>query len=227
MEQHRRMLVPQLPDKSSAIYHQGPTGPGSVIGSCDRHLDVDFLADIVTRPGVVDRVSSIIGPDVLCWRTELFPKYPGSEGTGWHQAETFASVGHNKSPQIQWPAGSQHSGTITVWFALTEATADNGCLQFIAGSHREMYYDESKILDYDTTRIGKVEKAGVKRGIYGLDFRQAQKDPDWAPDGSLPEASEAFQAAAAVFGEIGDKAHAAQAQALARAHVRRSRRWRG
>jgi tetratricopeptide (TPR) repeat protein len=45
--------------------------------------------------------------------------------------------------------------------------------------------------------------------------------------GSLPEASEAFQAAAAVFGEIGDKAHAAQARALARPHVRRSRRGRG
>src|SRR5258708_38214176 len=71
MEQHRRTLVPQLLDTSSAISHQGPTAPGSVIGSYDRHLDVDFLADIVTSPEVVDRVSSIIGPDVLCWRTEL------------------------------------------------------------------------------------------------------------------------------------------------------------
>lgn len=184
MERYRRAIIPQLLDTTHAIYHQGPTDPGPVIGSYDRHLDVDFLADLVGRPEVVDRVTSILGPDVLCWRTELFPKYPGSEGTDWHQAETFASVGLTKQDQIMWPEGSDRSGTITVWFALTEANVDNGCLQFIPGSHRVMHYDESKVLDYDPSRIGSVEKSGVKRGIYGLDFRQAQKDPAWAPDES-------------------------------------------
>ena len=55
----------------------------------DRHLDLLALNQMISHPRVVHRVSSILGPDVLSWRTEWFPKYPGDEGTDWHQAESF------------------------------------------------------------------------------------------------------------------------------------------
>src|SRR3954452_24898887 len=111
----------RLLDRSAAIYQEDAAQPGNTnIANYDRHLDMDFLADHISRPEIVDRVNSVLGPDVLCWRTEFFPKYPGDEGTDWHQADTFANA--SGTPQILWPdAAKGYGGTITVWTAFTES----------------------------------------------------------------------------------------------------------
>ncbi|MDX3240531.1 MULTISPECIES: chlorinating enzyme [unclassified Streptomyces] len=186
MEGHLRATRPKLLRTKTSIYHEGQTESGNtnLAASYDRHLDVDFLAEHVTRPEIVDRVSSILGPDTLCWRTELFPKYPGDEGTDWHQADNFSSVDGSKHPHIVWPQDAEFGGTITAWTAFTEASVKNGCLQFIPGTHTSMNYDESKIMEYNPDIINQVEKDGVKRGLFGYDYRQLQKDPDWTPDES-------------------------------------------
>ncbi|GLW06928.1 chemotaxis protein CheX [Microtetraspora sp. NBRC 13810] len=155
------------------------------IANYDRHLDVDFLTDHVCDPRIVDRVASILGDDVLCWRTEFFPKHAGDEGTDWHQADTFANA--SGTPQILWPAGDPslvRGGTVTVWTAFTDATLRTGCLQFIPGTHREMNYDESKPMTFKPDKINAVEKDGVRRGFYGYDYRELQIDPDFVPDES-------------------------------------------
>ena len=83
----------------------------------------------------------MLGPNEHCWRSEFFPKYPGDEGTDWHQADTFANA--SGVPQILWPEGAEEfGGTITVWTAFTEATEENGCLQFLPGSHRARRLEE-------------------------------------------------------------------------------------
>ncbi|MEU0399864.1 chlorinating enzyme [Streptomyces sp. NPDC006197] len=186
MEAHFKEIRPKLLRTKTSIYSGGQTESGNtnLAASYDRHLDVDFLAEHITRPEIVDRVSSILGPDTLCWRTELFPKYPGDEGTDWHQADNFSSVDGAKHPHIVWPEDAEFGGTITAWTAFTEATVDNGCLQFIPGTHTSMNYDESKIMEYNPDVINKVEKDGVRRGLFGYDYRQLQKDPDWSPDES-------------------------------------------
>src|SRR5205807_6670484 len=74
----------QLLNKKQAIYPD-------VKMNYDRHLDIKLLSDVVSHPENVSRVQSILGPNVLCWRTEWFPKYPGDEGTAWHQAESFVA----------------------------------------------------------------------------------------------------------------------------------------
>jgi non-haem Fe2+, alpha-ketoglutarate-dependent halogenase len=185
MQDHLRRLRPKLINAKNAVYGQGKTVSGVTnLANYDRHLDVEFLAEHITRPEIVDRVASILGPDVLCWRTEFFPKYPGDEGTDWHQADNFSNVAGSKYPQIVWPQDADFGGTITVWAAFTEATVENGCLQFIPGSHTEMNYDETKVMDYDPARTNSVYKGGVKRGFFGYDYRQLQKDPDWIPEES-------------------------------------------
>ncbi|MFH9423972.1 chlorinating enzyme [Streptomyces sp. NPDC017529] len=173
----------RLLDRSAAVYQDEAAVSGTTnIANYDRHLDSDFLAGHITRPEIVNRVSRILGPDVLCWRTEFFPKYPGDEGTDWHQADTFANA--SGSPQIQWPGGSDFGGTITVWCAFTEASADMGCLQFIPGTHRTMFYDETKRMHYTPDRVNSVEKDGVRRGFFGYDYRELQIDENWTPDES-------------------------------------------
>lgn len=173
----------QLMDRSSAIYNVEALSGNTNIANYDRHLDSPFLADHIMRPEVVDRVTSVLGPDVLCWRTEFFPKYPGDEGTDWHQADTFANA--SGTPQILWPEGQEDfGGTITVWTAFTEANEDMGCLQFIPGTHTTMHYDETKKMHYDPQKINQAEKDGVRRGFFGYDYRELQIDPEWKPDES-------------------------------------------
>lgn len=173
-----------LLDRSQAIYQEEAAQSGNTnISNYDRHLDSNRLAAHICRPQIVDRVRSALGPDVLCWRTEFFPKYPGDEGTDWHQADTFANA--SGTPQILWPGDlKSFGGTITVWTAFTEATEDNGCLQFVPGTHQQMFYDESKRMHYDPNRIGVEQKEGVRRGFFGYDYRELQVDPDWKPDES-------------------------------------------
>jgi len=172
-------------DRGNAVYQDEAAQSGNTnIANYDRHLDSAVLADHICRPAIVDRVTSVLGPDVLCWRTEFFPKYPGDEGTDWHQADTFANA--SGAPQILWPGDGVHfGGTLTVWTAFTPANLDTGCLQFMPGTHQTMFYDETKKMHYDPSRINRESKGGIRRGFFGYDYRELQIDDDFEPDESL------------------------------------------
>jgi non-heme Fe2+,alpha-ketoglutarate-dependent halogenase len=174
-----RDIRAEMFDRSHAVYDLDHS---SVVSSYDRHLDVAPLSEHIVRPEIVNRVSTILGPDVICWRSEMFPKYPGDEGTDWHQADTFAHA--SGKPQIVWPGDSDFGGAITVWTALTDATEENGCLRFIPGTHEEMFYDETKGMEYTPDQRNSLEKDGIKRGFFGYDYRNLQKDENWKPDES-------------------------------------------
>src|ERR1043165_1657721 len=47
----------------------------------DRHFDILELTHHITHPKIVDLLRKIISNNILCWRTEFFPKFPGSRGT--------------------------------------------------------------------------------------------------------------------------------------------------
>ncbi len=185
MEQRWRTIQRQLPNRSRAIYPENAVEGVTNISNYDRHLDIDLLSEHILNERIVDPVTSILGPDVLCWRTEFFPKYSGDEGTDWHQAATFANA--SKKPQIMWPSNDGEpafGGTITVWTAFTDSTLENGCLQLMPGTHRYMNYDESLAMKYEPAAVNSREKNGVRRGFFGYDYRKLQKDPDWQPDES-------------------------------------------
>lgn len=169
LDLYKKSIRPGLFDRSHAAYDL-PTD--AAISNYDRHLDINALSDHVRHPRIVDRVRSILGPDVLCWRSEFFPKYPGDAGTQWHQADTFAHA--SGQPQIRWSANERFGGAITVWTGFTDCTKDNGCMRFIPGTHESMMYDESKGMTY--------RGASKDSGFFGYDYRDLQIDPDWKPD---------------------------------------------
>lgn len=169
-------------DRSAAVYPDDSVSGMTNIANYDRHLDIAELAEHVCRAEITERVQSILGPDLLCWRSEFFPKHPGDEGTDWHQADTFANA--SGTPQIVWPQDREFGGTITVWTAFTDATEETACLRFIPGTHTAMNYDETKRMTYAPERNTDVDKEGIRRGFFGYDYRELQIDPDWKPDES-------------------------------------------
>jgi non-heme Fe2+,alpha-ketoglutarate-dependent halogenase len=159
----------QLLDKTEAIY------PDSRM-NYDRHQDIKLLSDIVNHPDIVRRVQAVLGPNVLCWRSEWFPKYPGDEATAWHQAESFVAFeGDSKLVPTEAHDGSWE---LTVWFAFTEAKHDTGGLKVIPKTHRKWFFDEKRNITYDPEGAMK----GQGSGFYGYDFEKLKIDPEWKPD---------------------------------------------
>lgn len=113
-----------------------------------QHLRVPYLSEVVRRPEISQRLASILGPDVLCWRSQFFEKRPGTQGTYWHQATTFreGSVVEKLTPTVEKGSGLVQ---LTVWIALTDSTIENGCLQFMMGSVADSYLAdrENQLLD--------------------------------------------------------------------------------
>lgn len=148
----------------------------------DRHLDLPALNQMISHPRIVDRISSILGPDVLSWRTEWFPKYPGDEGTDWHQAESFVEF-EGTEKLVPTAAEEGKPWELTAWVAMSEATKENGCLKLMPKSHRTWYFDEKRNIPFEPENFNKkVIDDGTKAGFYGYDYDKLKLDPNWKPD---------------------------------------------
>jgi non-haem Fe2+, alpha-ketoglutarate-dependent halogenase len=163
-EQRRELLDPQ--NKQFAVF-DNPM-------NYDRHLDISGFSKIISEPEIVRRMQALIGPDVLCWRTEIFSKNSGESGTGWHQVETYA-VGETSKGVLEPTEFSEGIPMeLTAWVAFTEASKENGCLKMLPGSHHHRYYDESIEMKWDTTR--------AENTLFGYDYNDLKVDRDWNPD---------------------------------------------
>jgi ectoine hydroxylase-related dioxygenase (phytanoyl-CoA dioxygenase family) len=87
------------------------------------HLRCPALFELVHRPGIVDAVSQLIGPDLLCRSVSVFMKEPGDPAfVPWHQDLAYW---HLDPPDL-----------VSAWVALTDSTPENGAVEMLAGSHR-------------------------------------------------------------------------------------------
>ena len=77
------------------------------------------------HPKILDAVEDVIGPDILCWTTNFFIKEANSPGfVSWHQDSTY------------W--GLEPDDVVTAWVAFTDATPENGCMQFMPGTQTQV-----------------------------------------------------------------------------------------
>ncbi len=87
------------------------------------HIVSSAAARIAHDAAILDAVESIIGPDILCWMTELIVKEPhSSKVLTMHQDLTY------------WGLDGSNS-LVSAWVALSDACAENGAMQFVPGSH--------------------------------------------------------------------------------------------
>ena len=120
------------------------------------HLFMTFLDAIVHAPEVLDRVESIIGPDILCWESVLFIKEPGTaDFISWHQDATY------------W--GLSKPDVCTAWIALSPANKISGCMKFIPGTHKAQVkhddtFDKNNLLTRGQEIAVEVDES---KAVYG------------------------------------------------------------
>src|SRR5215831_17508595 len=86
------------------------------------HVLLAWVHGLVRYPAILDAVEILIGPDILVFTSTWFIKEPGSAAiAAWHQDATYFGL----RPHLH----------VTAWVALTDATAANGCMEFLPGSH--------------------------------------------------------------------------------------------
>jgi hypothetical protein len=79
--------------------------------------------ELVSHPAILDVVEDVLGPDILVFTTSWFIKEPDTPHVaGWHQDATHFGLEPN----------DRH---VTAWLALSDASVDSGCMQFLPGSN--------------------------------------------------------------------------------------------
>jgi hypothetical protein len=88
------------------------------------HLVMPMVDQIARTPAILDVVEGILGPDIMIYSGEFFIKEPQTTHVvTMHQDLTY------------WGLGAI-DGMVTVWVPLSPATRASGCMDFVAGSHK-------------------------------------------------------------------------------------------
>lgn len=86
------------------------------------HLLFQWADELVRNEKILDAVEDLLGPNILCWNTNLFVKEAGdSKFVAWHQDSPYQ--------------GMSESEGAAAWVALAPSTVENGALRVIPGSH--------------------------------------------------------------------------------------------
>jgi non-heme Fe2+,alpha-ketoglutarate-dependent halogenase len=91
-----------------------------------RHLQLfhRWARDLALHPRVLDAVEDVLGPDILVHSSTMFWKRAHDPAyVSWHQD------GYN--------FGLSELKYTSAWLALSDSSADNGCMRVVRGSHRD------------------------------------------------------------------------------------------
>ncbi len=135
--------------------------------------------ELATAPRVLDLVEAILGPDILLYNVTYIVKEPGSGAhVSWHQDLTY------------W--GFDGDAQVSMWLALTPATAESGCMRMVPSSHiegrleHETTDDASNVLFQGQTVTGVPEEQAV---LCDLAPGQASFHHGWTLHASMPNNS--------------------------------------
>ena len=87
------------------------------------HTILTSPLELATSPAVLDAVEAMIGPDILLLDVTYIVKEPQTTSfVSWHQDLTY------------W--GLDGGDQVSMWLALSPATAESGCMRMVPGSHK-------------------------------------------------------------------------------------------
>jgi len=134
LDRYVREVVPTLPDADA--FFEDKSQPETLKQLQRMGCDAYFEA-YRNHPRWVQAAEQILGEAALAEQPEWFNKPPGTRHvTPPHQDNYYFCL---KPAQV-----------ITIWLALDQVDAENGCLRYVAGSHREGYrpHTRSQILGF-------------------------------------------------------------------------------
>lgn len=139
----------------------------------DLHLESLHMMEFMRSPAILERAAQILGSNLLCWRSQLFFKPPGGREIQWHQASTYMLEDYLQPALV--PPDRNELFQLTVWVALSSVNLENGCLQFIPGTHERIrtiqfggpdgFYKVNFQLEFDHNPA-KVFNAEMKAGQF-------------------------------------------------------------
>lgn len=120
LDRYVREVVHTLPDSHAFYVDRGRPETLKQM----QHMGVDpFFADYVRHPRWVALARTLVSEDAAAEAPEWFNKPPGAtHPTPPHQDNYYFNL---KPPNV-----------VTIWLALDSVDDDNGCLRYVAGSHR-------------------------------------------------------------------------------------------
>ena len=87
------------------------------------HVISKTLADVCRNPKILDKVESVLGPNIYVWASNFFLKEPKSPAyVGWHQDAAY------------W--GLEPADIVTAWVAIMPSTVEAGCMRVVPGTHK-------------------------------------------------------------------------------------------
>jgi ectoine hydroxylase-related dioxygenase (phytanoyl-CoA dioxygenase family) len=175
--------VPILTESEAAAHRQAlediEARRGPVHYKAKLHTVMTSPLAMATHPRVLDIVEALIGPDILLYDVTYIIKEPQTEAhVSWHQDLTY------------W--GLSDDAQVSMWLALSAATADSGCMRMIPGSHadgvvpHEITEDDTNVLFQGQTVRGIDESRAV---MCPLRPGEASFHHGWTLHASMPNRS--------------------------------------
>lgn len=116
----------------------------------DRHRDSRLVYDFITQPSIIEKISSLYGPNLLLWTSHLWEKKSGEAGVPWHQEQHFSAI----EPPV----------TATLDLALDPYDVEAGCFQVIPGSH-ESYIPHGEASGAESQGMAGPEHVDDERAV--------------------------------------------------------------
>lgn len=117
---------------------------------------------VITHPGILDIVESVIGPEILAhpqWNCQAKLPREKMSKVPWHQDQTFLT------PE------AEQTFMVNVWTPLVDVTVENGCLEVITGSHKtglkphgEVHKEQTPGIRDDDLPDGEAVACPIRRG---------------------------------------------------------------
>jgi len=163
-----------------AAFEQGEAELGPLHYIDKVHTVMRSPFEIVSDPGVLDVVESMIGPNILLYNSTYIVKEPGAPSfVAWHQDLTYWGL---SDPDAQ----------VSMWFALAPATVESGCMSMIPGSHTNGRVDHVEdVSDENLLLLGqRMENVDASAALpYELAPGEASFHHGWTVHASGPNTS--------------------------------------
>ncbi len=90
----------------------------------------------LTNPRLLDLAESLVGPEILSSPIQHVRIKPPADAIANDTGALVASTPWHQDCGVVHPSADE-TDVVTMWFSLTDATIENGCLQVIPESHRD------------------------------------------------------------------------------------------